>query len=81
VNDAEYVASMTETMMAWPIPDTAIAARALRQRVLESIAENPDVSVVEAILPGLVVAFANLEAHVASMGSTQTESRSLIDDA
>lgn len=70
VNDAEYVESMTEAVMGWPLPDSAVAVRRARERALESIADNPDVSLVEAILPGLVVALANLEARVAMIESS-----------
>ena len=70
VNDAEYVERMTEAAMGWPLPDSAVAVRRARERALESIADNPDVSLVEAILPGLVVALANLEARVAMIESS-----------
>ena len=70
MNDVEYVESMTEAVMEWPLPDSAVAVRRARERALESIADNPDVSLVEAILPGLVVALANLEARVAMIESS-----------
>ncbi|MCW0191941.1 MAG: hypothetical protein OJJ55_11625 [Rhodococcus sp.] len=69
VNDAEYVESMTEAVMGWPLPDSAVAVRKARDRALELITENSDVSLVEAIIPGLVVALANLEARVAKIES------------
>lgn len=74
MNDAEYVASMTEAVMGWPLPDSAVGVREARERALELIAENSDISLVEAILPGLVVAVANLEARVAIIESSLAES-------
>jgi hypothetical protein len=74
VNETEYVESMTEAVMGWPLPDSAVAVREARERALELIAENSDISLVEAILPGLVVAVANLEARVAIIESSLAES-------
>lgn len=74
MNDAEYVESMTEAVMGWPLPESAVAVRRVRGRALELIAENSDVSLVEAIIPGLVVALANLEARVAMLESSLPES-------
>ncbi|MEI4741732.1 hypothetical protein [Rhodococcus erythropolis] len=64
MSDAEYVAEMTETLMSWPIPESAVAVRKLRDRALQFIAENPDVSMVEALIPGMVVMLADLEARI-----------------
>lgn len=65
VSDTEYVAEMTDTLMSWPIPESAVTVRKLRDRALQFIAENSDVSVVEALIPGMVVALADLEARIA----------------
>lgn len=65
MSDAEYVAEMTETLMSWPIPESSVAVRKLRDRALQFIAENPDVSMVEALIPGMVVTLADLEARIA----------------
>ncbi|MCQ4129018.1 hypothetical protein NOU13_31430 [Rhodococcus erythropolis] len=79
MNDAEYVESMTEAVMGWPLPDSAVAVRRARGRALELIADNSDISLVEAILPGLVVALANLEARVAMIeASSETISHAEI---
>ncbi|MBH5141029.1 hypothetical protein ACWGK5_30495 [Rhodococcus qingshengii] len=65
MSDTEYVAEMTDTLMSWPIPESAVTVRKLRDRALQFIAENSDVSVVEALIPGMVVALADLEARIA----------------
>lgn len=73
MDEAAYVLEMTETMMEWPIPDAAQAVEDLRGHVIRAITENPDLSVVEAIIPGLVVVLGALEARIVALESAQPD--------
>lgn len=74
MSDADYLADVRAEIMAWPLPDTAVAVRKLRDRAIGHIVENPDTSVVEAFVPGMFVTLAHFEARLAALGANSTES-------
>jgi len=67
MDDDEYVTFMADTVSRWPIDASATSVDRLVERSMEMIRESTDVSLIEAIVPQLVITLGEMESRIVAL--------------